>query len=203
MPLLLELRIDRFPQIQEERLAERVHAFRKLGLPLIATIRSKREGGARSLSDQDRFWLFKKVLSAVNAVDLELSSPFLVRRLTPLARSQGKRVILSHHDFRKTPSDRTLQKLFEKGRRAGADIVKIAVTPKRSKEVARLLLFAQRNRGKHLITIAMGKRGIPSRVLGPLFGSLLTYGSLGRPQAPGQLALSKLLNELKPFLGHR
>lgn len=196
-PLLLEIRIDRFRRLDEEYVLQKIRSFRKTGLSLIATIRSRREGGGTSLSDAERIGLFKKVLPFVKIIDLELGSTQLRKVVIPLAIRKRKRVILSYHNFKSTPSDRALNSLLRKSIRAGADWTKIAVTPKTREDVARLLLFTQHNRDKNLISIAMGRLGQTTRILAPLFGSRLTYGFVGRAQAPGQLSAHTLLNELK------
>ena len=162
-------------------------------MPLLATIRSSREGGGRKLSDAKRAGLFKKVIPEVDAIDLELSSTGLVKVLVPFAHRKGRRVILSYHNFRSTPSDGGLQRILREGKRKKGDLIKMAVTPKKAGEVARLLLFTFRHRDENLITIAMGPRGVASRILAPLFGSRVTYSFVSRPYAPGQIPLSRLL----------
>lgn len=196
---VLEIRIDRFKNLNENHLLKKIHLFRKLGLPLIATIRSRGEGGGRFLSDSKRAELFKKILPWVQAIDLELRSKELQKSLIPLARQQKKAVILSYHHFQATPRTSHLLKLIRQGKRKGADIVKLAVTPKTKNDLARFLLLGHRSRNQNLIMIAMGPLGIPSRVLAPLFGSLLTYSFIGRSMAPGQIPLPRLLRERQLF----
>ena len=199
-PLLLEIRIDRFRNLSDSYLRSKVRPLKKLNLPLIATIRSRKEGGARTLSDSARLELFKKILPRVNAVDVELSSSDLRKKLIPLARRSGKRVILSYHNFSSTPSESSMVQFIRKAKRSGADLVKLAVTPKTSGDLARLLRVTHRYRKENLITLAMGKLGAPSRTLGFLFGSLFTYSFIGpKPQAPGQLPLKNLIREIEFF----
>ena len=193
---IFELRIDRFPKLPDAQLVPKVRSYRKFGLPLIATIRAKKEGGERAVSERERLELFRKILPSVDALDLELASTRLTKILGPLARRRGKRLILSFHDFKKMPPERKLTALIRKAKKRGADIVKIAVTPKKTNDVARLLLFTQRFRNDRLITIAMGRLGRPGRILAPLFGSLLTYSFVGKSQAPGQIPLKRLVQEL-------
>lgn len=197
VPLLLEIRIDRFHRLDEDSILQRTRALKKFGLPLIATVRSRREGGGRNLSDSTRLELFKKVLPSVQMVDVELSSTRLRKALIPLAHRKGKKVILSYHNFHRTPSDETLKSLVRKARQAKADWVKIAVTARAKSDVTRLFLFTRRHRHQNLITLAMGRLGRSSRVLAPRFGSKLTYSFAGRPHAPGQLPLRSLLRELE------
>lgn len=194
---LLETRIDRFRWLDDNWVLEKIRFLKRFGLPLIATLRSRREGGARPLPDSLRLQLFKKILPWIDAIDLELSSAGLVQTLVPLARRKKKRVILSYHNFQSTPPDASLASILRKGRQKGADLVKIAVTPRKERDLARFLLFMHRHRDQNLIALAMGPSGSPSRVLAPLFGSLLTYSFIGRPQAPGQLSLKPLLKEMK------
>jgi len=196
---LLEVRVDSFRRLDNAWVTQKLRSFRKLGMPIIGTIRSRREGGRRLIPDSRRASLFKEILPFIDCVDLELGSQRLRKAVLANARRRRKRVILSYHNFRNTPSDAALAGLLDRARHAGADIVKIAVTPKRKEDVARLLFFTHRNREKNLIAIAMGPRGTASRILAPLFGSLLTYSFAGRSHAPGQLSFEALRKELKPL----
>lgn len=198
---VLEIRIDRFRKIDEAHVLQRIRSLRSLRLPLIATLRSRKEGGGRSISDSKRLSIFEKALPFVDAIDLELGSVRLRKTLVPLARRKGKRIILSYHNFKATPTNRVMLGLIRRGKRGGADLVKLAVTPQKAGDLARLLLLTHRNREKHLVSIAMGRLGLVSRVLAPLFGSLLTYSFVGRPQAPGQLSIERTLKEMKAFQG--
>ena len=198
--LLLEIRIDRFRRLEENYIVSKIHSFKKLRLPLIATIRSAQEGGARKLSDSIRLKIFRRVLPLVNALDIELASTRLRKNLVPLARRLKKKTILSYHHFASTPSERAMIHLIQRAKRAGADIVKMAVTPKSKSDLARLLLVANQYRDKNLIMIAMGRLGTPSRVLAPLLGSLLTYTFAGKkPQAPGQLSLRRATEHFRLY----
>ena len=187
---LVELRIDRFGRLGGKSLLEKIRVYRRLGFALIATVRSRREGGGRVLPDRRRIEIFRSVLPAIDAIDLELASRRLVKALVPLAHRRAKRVILSYHNFKSTPSDSVLLQLVRKAKHEKADLVKLAVTPKKAGDIGRLLLFTRRHRKANLVTIGMGKRGASSRVLAPLFGSLLTYTFMGHSQAPGQLGLA-------------
>ena len=196
--LLLEIRVDRFRSLAAGYVLQKIRHLKRSGLPIIATVRSPEEGGARALSDSRRLELFKSILPVVDAIDLELGSAALRKNLVPLAHRLGKRVILSQHNFSRTPSENEMVRLIRKSRQGGADIVKLAVTPKTSADLARLFLLTRRHRKENLISVAMGKLGAPSRVLGFLFGSLLTYSFISpKPQAPGQLSFDRLLRKIK------
>ena len=78
----------------------------------------------------------------------------------------------------------------------GADIPKLAVMPRSDADVLALLSasVAWREDGadRPFITIAMGPRGVVSRVACALTGSCMTFGAAGQTSAPGQLPAQEL-----------
>ena len=96
------------------------------------------------------------------------------------ARRRGTKIILSFHDFQRTPSRRDLQKLYARMARWGADVVKI-VTFAQSWEdnlnVLGLIPYATA-RGQKITAFCMGEKGKMSRVMAPLLGAAWTYASL-------------------------
>jgi 3-dehydroquinate dehydratase/shikimate dehydrogenase len=111
-----------------------------------------------------------------------------------LATVDKRRVILSHHDFQQTPP--SLQSLLDEMRSADAGVIKIATTAQRLSDnlaIARVLKCAA-STGIDLCALAMGPHGIPSRILGPLWGSWATFASLpgGEATAGGQLPADEL-----------
>jgi 3-dehydroquinate dehydratase-1 len=182
---IVELRIDGYSSFEKEYVLKEVKKTRRF--PCIATIRSKKEGGRWRGSEEKRLDLFKSVLPYVGAVDIELSSKIILNHVVSSARALKKTVIVSYHDFKKTPSLAALRKILSKAKASGADIVKIAAFARSPGDVRRLAGFTAANRSKHIITISMGRQGVISRIYFPSLGSLITYGSLGEKTAPGQL----------------
>lgn len=78
----------------------------------------------------------------------------------------------------------------------GADLPKIAVMPQSPQDVLTLLAATLTMKEKYatrpLITMSMGKSGGVSRVTGRLFGSAMTFGTVGQASAHGQIAIAKL-----------
>jgi 3-dehydroquinate dehydratase-1 len=168
------------------------------GVPLLATIRHGDEGGGWRGAEADRLALYRALLPRVDAIDVEIASE-IGRPVIAAAREAGKLAIASFHDFAKTPADGALAAVVERGRARGADVVKIATTvasPADLRALARLLVEHD-----DLIVVGMGARGVASRVLFPLLGSLLTYASAGTQTAPGQLALDELVELLRRIGG--
>lgn len=105
-------------------------------------------------------------------------------------------VIGSNHHFEGTPSKEKMLRLLTGMQQAGADIAKLAVMPKQPEDVMRLLNVTMQMKMEHadtpIITMAMGKLGVISRLSGGLFGNSLTFASVARQSAPGQVEIETL-----------
>lgn len=189
-----EARVDLF----EARSVDAVRrVVRQVGrvLPVLLTIRSSKEGGAWRGDDAGRLALYRALSKDVAAVDVELAAK--IRPEVVWAAHQAKRtVVLSHHDFRATPSDRALDAVVRRGAKAGADVIKIAALTPDDRAVARLAAVFARHASSALVLIGMGEHGRKTRVLFPALGSLFTFTSLDRATAPGQLDFRSMLAEL-------
>ena len=197
---LFELRIDTFKAQEVTYITEIIHSLKRVyGKPLLATIRSKAEGGAVEINDDKRYEIYKEVIPLVDAVDVELSSTDLLKRVLPVCKGRGKLLIASYHNHDETPGDRQLEKLVSDGKEIGADIVKIAVTANSKEDLSRLISFTIKNRDKGLITISQGSIGTISRIVTPILGSLMTYGYIDMPSAKGQLSAFEIVEHLRLF----
>jgi len=120
-------------------------------------------------------------------------------------QKMGTRVITSHHDFHETPSSDVLYILLEQMKHSNADVVKLAMMPNDVEDVLRLLEetnhFHKRYPDQPLITMAMGKLGMVSRVAGETFGSCVTFGAGKNASAPGQIPVAKLQEILTVLSG--
>ena len=91
----------------------------------------------------------------------------------------------------------------ERRRRAfaeGADVFKLACLADDAASVARLLDFASEYKAGPVAVMGMGKFGQVSRLVLACAGSILNYGYLDRPNAPGQWE-ARELKELLRRLG--
>ena len=155
--------------------------------PLIFTCRSAQEGGHWKESETSRrMTLLEAVKRGFDYIDVEHHSDFL----DVIVEKSGKGLILSFHDLEGVPGD--LEALYSKMVARGADIVKIAVTPRSVADVGRLLAFARRTAamgGKPLVAVAMGPLGVLTRVLAGRYGAPFTYASAERgcEAASGQI----------------
>ena len=189
---IIELRVDLFGKLTTEHIEMIFKLARdKFKKPLIGTIRSIKEGGQKEIPD--RLGLYRTIIPLSDMVDVEIGSDDIIGEIGKICIEDKKLLIGSYHNFDSTPGDDMLDKIVSKGKSLGADIVKIAVTAEENDDVVRLAVFTNKHRDEGLITISMGDRGLSSRIFSPLFGSLITYGYVTHPSAPGQLSVSELL----------
>ena len=182
---------------------------RELGKPLLCTLRTLGEGGRAAMTPAQYEECLTQLLACpeLSLLDIELSAgEDRVRRLVALAHGRGVGVILSHHDFAKTPPQPVMTDTLLRMKALGADLPKLAVMPRTPDDVL-ALLAATRAASKEIgpvITMAMGELGKLTRVSGGVFGSVLTFGAGETASAPGQLNaedLKAILEDLTPKEG--
>lgn len=197
---LIELRIDFYENIRD---LKQVHELllqvrQQTNLPLLLTYRSLKEGGHIQLSDQEYLSLVQTACQSgcIDIVDIELESGnMLVYQLVEIAHQNHVKVLMSYHDFEKTPAVLEMKERLEKMEIMGADICKIAVMPFSYKDVIQLLnttMEMSQRLTRPLVTMSMGKIGKITRIVGELVGSSITFASVGQSSAPGQLTLEDM-----------
>ena len=161
-------------------------------IPIIATARHPDEGGCHSLDTAARLELFLRFLEQVDAIDIELRSIDEMSEAVNMARSAGKTVILSFHDFESTPSIATIQSKIDQAVDAGADACKIAVYLDSLSDLCELTQVCESESRIKLSMMGMGPLGKLSRLVFAKAGSALNYGYLKESNAPGQWAAAEL-----------
>lgn len=177
--------------------------------PLLVTFRSKKEGGEQELSLSEYLALNQAFAKqkAADLVDIELSCDKDTSHLASVIseiKATGTKVIISNHDFEKTPSKSTIVKQLRNMQELGADIAKIAVMPTCTEDVLTLLSATREMTEEYakipIVTMSMGQLGTISRICGQTFGSAITFGALGQSSAPGQIPVDKLYNILHTLI---
>jgi len=187
---LIELRADYLKQVKLAPLLENRQK------PFIVTHRRNEEGGKYKGREGKRLSVLQDAIDlGTDYIDVELASERSF--LQDLIRNKrGTDVILSFHDFRRTPSLKELQRLFDRMVRLGADVIKI-VSFARSWEdnltILSLIPFAKARR-QEIIACCMGEKGKVSRLFSPILGAAWTYASLNKVKAsaPGQLTVREI-----------
>lgn len=193
---ILELRVDMLERCYHtgEKVSSVISQLKKeVKLPVILTIRSSKEGGQAEIIDNKRLDIFRKAISETDLVDIEISSDRINSEVIELAKTQNKKVILSYHDFEKTPTIAYLKNQAEKACELGCDILKIAAMANNMEDVQRLLNFCSNWNKTKISVMSMGYFGAMSRLAGFLFGSCLTYGFIDQPTVSGQLSVKDLV----------
>lgn len=128
-------------------------------------------------------------------LDLDLSTKQSVIRKIK-GNYPKMKLIISHHDFEKTPGLKKLQRLATKILKKGADIIKIATKATKPEDSLTMLslLGHLSARKKTAICLCMGSHGQLTRLTGHLFGNYLMYAPTGEAQktAIGQITAIKL-----------
>jgi 3-dehydroquinate dehydratase-1 len=203
-PDLFELRLDHLCGMADQ-LERKMSIFRR---PIIITARDSREGGANHLSLSERRNLLLRFLPYAKYVDVELRSARAFKLLLTRARKQKVQRILSFHNFKSTPSPRSLRAKAALAKAHSADIFKVATRTDTPADLSRLVDFvlnkdacravASRRRVDLAVSeMGIGKLGAISRLLLARGGSVLNYASLHRSQIEGQLPIELLRSALR------
>jgi len=197
----VELRVDMCENRDIEHIRSMLREIKARDMFTILTVRAKWEGGATEIEDDEREEIIKGALDLADYVDIELSSHDLLEKVNDKIKEMHKNLIISYHDFEKTPSDEVIRGIIKKSNKYGADVIKYAFYINTHDDVGRLLsiTYDYYKRGKKLIAIGMGELGKITRVAGYFFGSIITYTFIGKSVAPGQINIDKLEEELRFF----
>jgi len=134
-------------------------------------------------------------------IDIELDAESYFRKeLIRSAKTHGRDVIISYHNFDHTPDASRLRKISDACRKAGAEVVKIACQVNSTEDIQSLMgLYQQAER---MVVIGMGTMGLITRVAAPFMGAEFTFASpgSGRETAPGQIErkdLASIIDQIK------
>ncbi|MEH7490623.1 type I 3-dehydroquinate dehydratase [Neobacillus niacini] len=209
---VVEWRVDFFEHVEDmEKVKEALNAIRSIlpDTPLVFTFRSAKEGGEKEVSTDYYFELNKMASESgqIDIVDVELfNNEEEIRELVSAAHNCNVYVIISNHDFDKTPEKDEIVSRLRKAQELGGDLPKIAVMPRNTADVLTLLeatnTMYQQYADRPIITMSMAGKGVISRLAGEIFGSALTFGAAKKASAPGQVPVSELRNILSVINRH-
>ena len=156
----------------------------------LATCR-RREGGGKFAGGVDRelYWLTQAREAGCQWCDLEVES---LRKLPSQSVREypvPPRVLLSIHDFERTPD---LPRSMNPPARGGVDAIKIASEALSIHDSVRLLRLARNS--SNFVAVPMGETGLPARILALRQGSALAYAPVAAATAPGQVSLDDMIH---------
>jgi 3-dehydroquinate dehydratase I len=201
-PDMAEWRIDGYQGVEDT--ADCLAALNALRLtigdiPLIFTCRIEAEGGMQPISQKARRILIDAAIrsGAVDIVDIELINDVrFIEDIRQIAGRHGVKLILSYHDFEKTPDEGFICGKLKMAQTLGADIAKVALMPKDYQDVLTLLNATLKARTQvlkiPLVTMSMAQEGVITRMAGGLFGSDISFATGRVSSAPGQIPIGEL-----------
>ena len=180
---LLELRLDLIGEKPDS-----LYPAIPKAIPTVVTCRPG------SYSDEERAALLKQGLELGAAyVDVETESPdAFLSDMKQCADVHRAKLIVSYHNFDRTPGLEDLESVMIACFERGADIAKIATRINGTDDVLNLIaLFGLP--GQKVI-LGMGSMGRILRIMGPYLGGVFTFASLeeGKETAPGQLSIKEM-----------
>ncbi|MBB6444975.1 type I 3-dehydroquinate dehydratase [Bacillus benzoevorans] len=201
-PDVIEWRVDTYENVED------IHAVKEMTAKLrtvfkeeliLFTFRSHKEGGKKEISDEYYTELNQAAITTKNIdlVDVELfNEERVLQAILAAAKENGVYVIMSNHDFFKTPAKEEIVARLRKMQEYGADIPKMAVMPQSVHDVMTLLDATNTMKTQYadrpIITMSMGGTGVISRLAGEVFGSAFTFAAGKEASAPGQIPVAEL-----------
>lgn len=213
---LVELRVDCIADV--DAVESLLRGPREL--PLILTIRAASEGGQWDGDDAERIALYERLgLLLPGYVDVELATwqrsanlrqkielvcetaapaPDAALPTVDPARRPKNRLILSHHNWRETPSDPAT--VLAELAATPAAVLKAVFHARDVRDSLRVLAALRDSAARRpTIALCMGAAGLMTRVLARKFGAFLTFAAPrdGAGSAPGQPSIDDLIHRLR------
>ena len=167
---------------------------------ILATCRLRENTGQfdATISQQRRI-LLRAIEAGAQLVDVEIETAETAPDLIAELRSKA-RVVLSFHNFDRTPA---LPAVLKRMRKVPADVYKIATMAVKPSDSLRLLDLLDSD--VPVMTLGMSEFGAPSRILGPARGSVFTFASPPSVAgtAPGQFSGEVMRKSFRAHLADR
>ena len=185
----VEVRLD-FLKI--EQIPEALEIIKSDLNKIVWTLRPKTEGGKFSGNEKERIAIIKLIAEySPFLLDIEYNTLKKNTSLIKYLKSTKTKLLVSWHDFKKTPSTLELKKKLNQMSKFSSN-VKIVSTAKSTNDSTRMLELYSKKGKNNLISFAMGDFGRISRILCLYLGSPYTYVSLGKAIAPGQFSVDEI-----------
>ena len=182
----------RFDFLKIEQIPDALEVIKKDLNKIVCTLRPKTEGGKFSGNEKERIAIIK-LIAEYNPflLDIEFNTLKKNSLLVKYLKSTKTKLLVSWHDFKKTPNSTELKKKMNQMSKFSSN-VKIVSTAKSTEDSTRMLELYSKKGKNNLISFAMGDFGRISRILCLYLGSPYTYVSLGKAIAPGQFSVDEV-----------
>ena len=186
----------RFDFLKTEYIPETLEAIKKDLNRIVCTLRPKTEGGKFTGNEKERIAVLKLIAEySPFLLDVEFNALKRNQSLRKYLKTAKTRLLVSWHDFKKTPNATELKKKMNLMGKFSSN-VKIVSTAKSTTDSNRMLeLYSKKGKNiNNLISFSMGDAGRISRILCLYLGSPYTYVSLGKAVALGQFSVDEVKN---------
>jgi 3-dehydroquinate dehydratase I len=184
-----EVRLD---FLKVEDIPDALEIIKKDMKRIVCTLRPKTEGGKFPGNEKERVAILKLISEYTPFyLDVEFNTLRKNTSLVKYLKTTKTKLLVSWHDFKKTPNAAELKKKMNQISKFSTNI-KIVSTAKSTDDSTRMLELYSKKGKNNLISFAMGDFGRISRILCLYLGSPYTYVSLGKAVAPGQFSIDEV-----------
>lgn len=180
---ILEFRVD---GLENPNLKDITQTITEINFPMIITNRVESEGGSFKGSEDERINILKGCADLVEYVDVELRTD---DKYIEELNDYNAKLIVSYHDFKKTPELNEIYYIVEKEKEMG-DIAKVAFMPNNLDDTLKVLAILSHY--KDTIAISMSDLGSYTRVMASKFNSPITFAAGRDVTAPGQIDIETM-----------
>jgi 3-dehydroquinate dehydratase I len=192
---IVEIRLDSWGPYFRDDMSDKLKRFKeRIGIPMLVSFR-----GGHPFPEwwQPMHW---RALAHASFIDVEWNVKYPWKEIFKRAAEWGLGVIISHHDFKGTPTVPALKKIMSAAYAKGAHVAKLATRANTEADLRSLMAVSEHFSGKRLVTVmGMGPLGSVSRLMARAYGSCLIYGYIGAPTANGQLPYGELRDKMRAF----
>ena len=173
--------------MRDEEILDCCRAIAAQGLPVLATIRHRSQGGKWDGSEEARHARYHAFAAVASSIDIELRAPGAPEFLRRFKADTGLHTIGSHHDFKMWP-DRDLPELVALARTAEVSVWKLAAEMETRWSVERGLRHIRecQDAGLRVAIQGMQPYGTICRATFVKTGSCCCYGAIGAELVLGQ-----------------
>ena len=189
----LEIRLDLLNLSRHQ-----IHEVFSANPNLIATCRP-----GKHHEEERKTLLLHAVESGAAYVDVEMeASDTFKTDIIKAARDKGCQIIISYHDFDKTPERAELEHIVSWCSEFNPDVIKIACMVNSARDNARLLGLLDTE--KRMLVVGMGEKGKITRIVSPFLGGFCTFASYatGKATALGQFSKDEMETLQTVLRGH-
>ena len=153
---------------------------------------TKSEGGLFTGKEDERKSILR-LIAEYNPflLDVEFNTIQKDKKLASYLKKSKCKLLISWHDFKKTPNESQLKSRFKKMEKF-SNVVKIVTVAKNVSDASRLLSLYSIKSENNMVAFCMGDQGKFSRILCLHLGSPFTYVALGKAIAPGQFSVDEI-----------